>query len=1629
MRFTYQYPNTCLPVYALRRHINAFKRFLDVDVPIDVYAPVSKQASDEHQTLALAHFYVYLMYSVLHDASFTCRVFTSGDFKHFKGDVLDNSYGYRMFPLNNNPSSLPSVDIRFAAVAQYPHSDSHITVSPLRPICFPDGTCVVTQPKPNGCKTLRIGTHEDAIDVYVSNNVWRIIRNHILARPDMSLYAPRVKPSHAPVYHVNSPAHTPARRARITLGSTISDVTPGPFNSAKTIAMNIALCFLLTYVFSYAITYFSAPKLRSAYLIIWLSALFLPDNYITTTLLVNSYYAVESILNYGYDSTFIGVMMVRICFGFIPVRQVILHLLLTLASFTFLIYYFYEPAVMLYHYKANFDQFTGYDKFYRLVDYYMNGTIPALPDPPTPSYILLLRAFAMFWNDYLRKPTALLLAYIQLVRWARSILASITFRITSESTGYFNFFGQYYIQKDLDEPITILPLKFINGYCSDRYAITQKPDFKFQEYMPMSKLDTYVIIGSTTHGIRLRQQGFERSTIFPVVYGERGNVGHLMMASLTRDYNTDKVQQFIHNWNDSFDARYKLIVGQRLFDREQVVSPGDIFVDEVFTLTGTTYRVSHFAQCRLSIPASIATYFLTSPRPNNTILKTIAAENKLTPAVVSHYSKIIRQLAVSGQVFVPGGVSTLEVTPIESLNARVSGIMSVARLTTLSVRIWTLVSTYFLFQGVSPLYSLTYAIQTASSTILYCLNSLVLHIPALVRRLNSLLFSHVLGSSEQQHSPLPRLALTSLRTKSPLFSDKPNYPTLLSIALNLATRTTFAVAELPLVNTDGIDTLKPFCQLTSSSVKINILIAKDWYTCFTPDYKPLSSAQMTTFLTYLKALMSTPSPSWKLSPLSLSNLTPLLSKYEQSTTSTQNSMPSSPTSSTQLNTKSTPCSQPQKVSPLPTPVSASTLPTRSISTSAQRISQVLTDASVLNSANLSRVHLMISCLFSQLSAILNDVSSNTSPSMTKVQSTRANGVLHCLQFLSSVLSKSVSVTTESSLTTSTPEMITSYSMITQMYQMLLSPASALLDSTAELKVLLATLEAYASALATTSPPKSQSPTSTEPSVNASLSQNTSVPPPTSLQDSSPIMTPPDTPPSSPTCSSMPSEPCSDGVADAVPLESQQTPSSGPSPMTTTSMSMYIMTTLITWWCLLRDWIHPFLFPKCQELGGVNSSAKMSPTKPALSNTFPHLTSQYSLRPVTLITTTMTDHVISLQNFYVIAMPSETIRETVTVKTKNNRRNRRRRNARSSARFTNRAHTARSVRAAAMLETTSRFARSVFDPAHLAEYDPMGIPDIHNGRTLCMKSLQTESLSTLIDKCSFYYVQDSGYAPYTPVTGDLIEKIYVIQDDNPFYAYYMLVKGKIATSSRDIYGVLTFTSTFVANAETDKMVRLFARSMTIEQIGPYAERGGYLSLYRLDNSTINVSDKVVHSLSAKDFEPNLIDQQDGIRGVYSILRPSIRQNYTQWHSMDESVDYSFSDANGVLIATKAINGTNASSPSMSTNVVQLVPPQPFVIGSTTFNFRITSASAVEYESSAQIGNLINPEPSVIDYTIGLMAQCQSFYPASFNDLRKIARKLKQTYVKNKDLVEAALDAITPDRRRAIVEFLDTLATRV
>lgn len=1689
--FNYPYRKTILPVTLLRRNISCFTNTLGITSDIDVNVPIPKDGTNKHQLIALAHFYTYLMYSVLNDIGYKCCARVAGAMKIYSSDYYTSQYSaHPELGANLPPENFNGPYINFSATSVIPTSPNAITVSPSHPIEFEDGS-IVPQPRPASTVALVIGNRDFSVSIYIDKWLRDVISAHINSN-DLELTAPLACYHHCPLYSIYDNVFIPNHRCKVRLAGIRHDRHYQPvfpqvsipwyqklidkmklkFSHAKSVFLRLYFLYTLLLLFITPVASYFMFKLNKVLAItiyLFLNILYLPCPWYSAILffprcilfLDDPHF--EMVYNLFFWSLFPFILFIVVQIPILKVFKPIAYLISYLPQIRTLCYYSALKEHYLFLFR-NYDYYVTHpteDVLYKLFfDMYR----------PYPDWVYNC-SFLIRWG-----PTILGCLFTLLYALKEAIrkrIEDMVLTVSAESNMYFDFVSPSAYQTEYTGSLRILPLKFVNGYCSDRYAFYKSKDkFKHLEYAPIGKLKHYYIIGATTFGIKIKRVGNPDADIAPlltVTHTPDGSLLYHLMMCTPHLQDNKVVSDFIKDWNDNFDNNYRGIIGPRLEDNEIVVSNGDLFVDEVLTIFGYRYISTQYNPSAHHISADLVSR-LCQDKLSPAFLEVLESKYNYSRALLLKDAAIIQQL-MDSSFLVPQGAWKSQTFTLTSGLLHSAATHPVARLINLSKNFLTYLVILLYYQIFSQGSWVTNVIQAGVSSICCLILQILITslAPVLVQSsVPSLLDQTSKGPCP---SPQPSHPLKSFLKKSVLRSYKQESLDIVQTALNSSSPPILIEVELPLEKENVNKTLSTAFLTSANSYLITFLVAQRWI-FYIPNVKidldSLSPYEMH------RCLNQYPIQLLQKSKVSHLTLQQLLNKYELSTQLIPVLMQSSPSSSTPLKNPTTQTSQQPNPEPQNLPPTSSTNNPTPTDTVAQLIYQDLIDASAQSSdpyyyhalmnSSLTFPHLQIS-----VNALLDLIDS-----MMKEVSTQVNVVLR--YSLSSLLLQFKIYLSSMDINSPTSTVVMITSSLSTMKQLLKSLSQNLdpMDLTAELKTLL---------------PLSRQLTSAAPSFqnlesifkilpnsqNASASNLNDPPSPTSPQDSLDTMIDIDTAPSSPPSSSGSSEDVTPNSDEEISIDLEIATT-----INSTTIPSTITKTINNFFINLRNSLNHYLYPRPPDIGGTITTVRMKWNKEVLKITYPmkplmvYSNEQYMMIPSMMVQSTLLPTYLSylpsilnllptnnpLPKYLKISIPICPI-ETISVideylqsarlsrsfiyytnfscplltympvstKTPSTapKKNSRRRNRNRSGKFVATAHSTQKVRAAAMLATTSSFARSLFDPAHVKDYDPKGIPDIHTGYTLCAKQPYNLDLSYVIANAEYLQLKSNTYSAYTHVDTDLFNKFYLVQDDNPFIPFYAIIIGQ-TSSGTPIVGVYRHRTAINADAQTS--YRLICRSLTVQQIGPYASRGGYISAYRLDNSLIfnGTNDVTEHAIDLKQIIENHIENLDGISGIYSILRPCIKQNYTQWKPYDASVTYHFRDEQGREIVSHAIPGVNFANSAMSTNAVLLLPTTP-ATAADTFNFRLSISEAVEYEAPSNIGNLVHGQPRVIDFALALTSELPNFYPASFNDLKKILGKIKQAYNKNRDVVNAALDIWAPNKSNEILNFLDKLASKI
>lgn len=334
--------------------------------------------------------------------------------------------------------------------------------------------------------------------------------------------------------------------------------------------------------------------------------------------------------------------------------------------------------------------------------------------------------------------------------------------------------------------------------------------------------------------------------------------------------------------------------------------------------------------------------------------------------------------------------------------------------------------------------------------------------------------------------------------------------------------------------------------------------------------------------------------------------------------------------------------------------------------------------------------------------------------------------------------------------------------------------------------------------------------------------------------------------------------------------------------------------------------------------------------------------------------------------------------------------------------------AKSVRGGLMRvpETSSAYMRTVLDPAHLTEYPCRGIPDDNKDPTRMLRAMNTYGVTanwTLL-----------GTGTNTEAT---IECVDIWLTDFPACPIIFIGVGADNT-----YYCKYITQDEIANKIGDNEFRLVGRGMTIENVGPRAQRGGYFTCSRVtDNTAYDGGNDISYwEVNMGSADANVMATFSGDKGVYSTLVPRLQTNMQKFRQLDNNLAVQFRTPSGTKLNGNTIGGSSMPNiPGWNWSRVRFVPVTPFAISrpSTSggftikdpldWNLRITVFSAIELKADTQTAtNAVGRDPAVLNLLFAILEQHSGFYPASYNDLRKVMGAIKRTYKKYKPIIDVA-----------------------
>jgi hypothetical protein len=325
---------------------------------------------------------------------------------------------------------------------------------------------------------------------------------------------------------------------------------------------------------------------------------------------------------------------------------------------------------------------------------------------------------------------------------------------------------------------------------------------------------------------------------------------------------------------------------------------------------------------------------------------------------------------------------------------------------------------------------------------------------------------------------------------------------------------------------------------------------------------------------------------------------------------------------------------------------------------------------------------------------------------------------------------------------------------------------------------------------------------------------------------------------------------------------------------------------------------------------------------------------------------------------------------------------------------------------------------------MMEYNCTGIPDDNKYPTRVLRNNVTHAFPS-----SFSAMGNNT------LLEDTISSIDIWITDAPGVPLFYIAHGSSDYFAR--HGENGAISQIPADAES----RLVARGVTISQTGPKAYRGGYFQCMQPNRNTkFNSSDNKEHYvLSTPSAISNPSCTLDGVGGVYAVLTPTQPQWTKLFRFIDTSEPIYYINSSGTEVLLSTENGFYAlpGEAPWHWSCVRYVPPTSFAINRATtahnfnvnlpdqlWNLRLTVFTEIEWiaDKNSAIDASMS-DPAVIATLYAILEHHAPFYPASYNDFKRVMSKIKQTYAQYKPLIDVAAGYIPYGRN--VRDVLDHL----
>lgn len=356
-----------------------------------------------------------------------------------------------------------------------------------------------------------------------------------------------------------------------------------------------------------------------------------------------------------------------------------------------------------------------------------------------------------------------------------------------------------------------------------------------------------------------------------------------------------------------------------------------------------------------------------------------------------------------------------------------------------------------------------------------------------------------------------------------------------------------------------------------------------------------------------------------------------------------------------------------------------------------------------------------------------------------------------------------------------------------------------------------------------------------------------------------------------------------------------------------------------------------------------------------------------------------------------------------------------------------------------LTSSTAYLKTVLDPVHMADYQCIGIPDGTTTYTRMYNQISTYSIPEVPADIMANTGAGGAWAKQTLSNFDslTITTYYIVQTEfaAPLFVFY-IGTGTLpgVTGTKDVIGCTQVGDTQISTLAAKSSYRLVAKSMTIDNIGQKMYRGGYFTCMTPPaafgyTSSSNADNWILDLDIASTSQ---VAAYNGDSGVYAVLRPYSPTAMKLWKKFDASEVLKVTWKGATFDWTVTMAQANPQNIGWAQSVVAFTPPSPWSISASAkdtpnWMLRVTVAQQFEYQvPSAESMTHAMKDDGVINAVQALMQYHIPYYPASYNDWRKVLGKIRNTYKTYKPLIDVAAGYIPYGN--AVVSGVDALLDR-